>query len=300
MVKILVSGAHGLLGRHLIPELHKIGHEVVQLVREAGTPSQGVVRWDPLNGQIDPQTLEGFDVVIHLAGKNISTQRWTASVKKDLFQSRCRDTWLLAQGLSRVSSPPKVLLTASAVGFYGNQGEEWVDENSSAGEGFLADLCVHWERATEVIVQNGTRVVHTRFGSLFHPDGGMIARLKGPFRLGVGAILGTGQQWMSWISLHDAVRAIQHVLRTSTLRGGVNVCTEHPARNEEFTRAFAAALHRKAYLRIPAFFLKGVFGEIANELLLTSIRARPRKLLESGFQFDQPNLESLFQAFAWN
>lgn len=299
-MKILVSGASGLVGGKLVSFLQKEGHEVARLVRGGQIPRRGVVVWDPESGQVDPQTLEGFEVVIHLAGKNLAEHRWTKAVKEELFRSRCRDTWLLAQALARVPIPPKVVLTASAMGFYGDRGEELVDEHSSAGRGFLAELCVHWERATEVIAQNGTRVIHARFGAILDPSGGMLGKLQGPFRRGFGAVLGSGKQWMSWIGLDDVIKAIYYVISTSHLRGAINFCTNHPVRNEEFTQQFAEAFQRKARLRMPAPMLRLIFGDIAEELMLVSAKVKPQVLLESGFTFDHPTLRQLFQAFGWN
>ena len=308
-MRILVSGAHGLLGRHLVSFLEKKGQDVICLLREQESRAvekgqafmdRTFVIWDPLRGHIDLSSLERFDAVVHLAGKSIAEKRWTKRVKKVLFQSRCRDTWLLCQALSRVKSKPKVLITASAVGYYGDRGEEELDESAGPGKNFLADLCVHWERATEVLEHNGTRVVHARFGVILSKEGGMLKKVAEPFRKGVGAVLGTGQQWMSWIGIDDAVRALQFLLDNSQLKGAINVCSNEPVRNREFAELLAKAFHRKVFLRLPAPLLQLFLGEMAKDMLLASTKAIPLRLLNSGFKLLQPNLQQLFQAFAWN
>jgi uncharacterized protein len=303
-MRILISGATGLLGGHLVPFLEKKGHEVVRLLRkhERTTLEKGqtFIAWDPSSDHIDLSSLERFDGVIHLAGKSIVEKRWSKQIKRELFQSRCRDTWLLCQALSRVQAKPKVLITASAVGYYGDRGEEELDESASPGKDFLADLCVHWERATDALEHNGTRVLHARFGVILSEKGGMLGKAAAPFRMGLGAVLGTGQQWMSWIGVDDAVRALQFLLRDSQLKGAINVCSSEPVRNREFAELLAKAFHRRVFLRLPAPLLRLFLGEAADALLLASTKAIPARLLNSGFELLQPNLQQLFQAFAWN
>jgi len=315
-MRILVSGASGLVGRSLIAFLEKETHEVVRLIRADGKPGKrpphnneeaelckglgkGLVVWDPSSDQIELHALENFDCVFHLAGKNIVGKRWTKRFKEGLFQSRCRDTWLLSQAFARVKTRPKIIITASAVGYYGDRGDEELDENAIQGKGFLADLCAHWERATDVVEHNGTRVVHARFGVIMSPDGGMLNKFKTPFRLGLGAIMGSGQQWMSWAGINDTVRALNHMMCNSQLKGPVNVCTAAPIRNEGFTHLLAGTLHRRAFLRIPRGVLRLLLGEVAETMLLSSTKALPVKLLKSGFLFEQPNVQQLFQAFGW-
>ncbi len=299
-MRILISGAGGLIGRCLDMSLEKEGHEVVRLIRANGKSYKRSVVWDPSVDQIDLSALENFDCVFHLAGKNTTEKRWTDQVKKGLFQSRCRDTWLLCQAFNRTKTKPKIVITASAIGYYGDRGDDELDESASQGKGFLADLCAHWERATEVIEHNGTRVVHARFGVIMTPEGGMLGKLKLPFRLGLGAVLGSGQQWMSWVSIDDAIRALKFMMEAVHLSGPVNICTPAPVRNEEFTYLLAKALHRKAYLRIPRAILRLLLGEIAEEMLLSSTKATPAKLLHTGFCFEHPSLQQLFRVFGWN
>jgi uncharacterized protein (TIGR01777 family) len=298
-VKVLVSGSLGFIGRRLVDFLRENGHGVFRLVRAQGIASSDSIVWDPESGQIAPHAFDGFDAVIHLAGKNLTDKRWTKSVKQEIFLSRCRDTWLLAQGISRAKSMPKIVITASAVGYYGDCGEEVVDENSPKGEGFLSDVCDHWERAAEVLVSQ-TRVVHTRFGVVLAPHGGMFAKIAPIFRNGLGAVLGNGKQWMSWIGLEDLIRAIDHILNHATLNGPVNVCTDNPIRNEEFCYQLAQLFQRKCVFRAPAFMLKLLLGEIAKEMLLSSTRVAPTKLQKSGFSYLSSTLPQLFQAFGYN
>ncbi len=293
-MRILVSGSTGLIGRHLVIFLENLGHQVVRLVRSQRLPTQDEIVWNPASGIVDPQAFVGIEAVIHLAGENIAARRWTKEVKNELFRSRCRDTWLLCQALGRLKIPPKVVITASAIGYYGDRGEESLDESMGVGKGFLADLCDHWERATEVIEQNGTRVAHSRFGAVMTMEGGMLRKLATSFRLGLGATLGNGKQWLCWVGIEDVISALYHILTDSRLRGPVNVCTEHPLRNEDFTRLFAKALHRKAFLRIPAPVLRLLFGDLANEGFLASAKALPKRLLSTGFTFKQPYFEQLF------
>lgn len=300
-MRILVSGASGFIGKRLVDFLRGENHAVFRLVRAQGCDKRVVasdcLTWDPENGQVSPHGFEGFDAIVHLAGKNPAERRWTKKVKKELFQSRCRDTWLLAQALSRTKKPPSIFITASAVGYYGNRGEEILDENAKKGEGFLADLCDHWERATEVFKDfPQTRVIHARFGAVLAPQGGLLSKISPLFKGGLGTVLGSGQQWMSWIGLEDLVRAIHHILVSPSLEGPVNLCTEIPARNEEFCQLLAGLYHRKCHLKVPGFVLKIALGEIADEMLLSSTRAFPAKLKASGFAYRYPTLPQLFQA----
>lgn len=289
-MRILVSGASGLIGSRLTIFLCAAGHEVVHLVRKKEVASNEIF-WDPSTETASKEKFEGFDLVIHLAGKNIAERRWTDQIKKELFLSRCRDTWLLSHILTRLERPPKCLITASAIGIYGNRGEEILTEESPPGVGFLAELCEKWEEATQAIEQKGTRVVHTRFGIVLSKEGGVLAKLLPSFRLGLGAILGSGKQFLSWVTLDDLVYAIYHAAMHEELKGAINVVSPHPATQEEFSRALAKALHRPCFLRLPASLLRLLFGEMADEMLLSSTRAVPKKLLISNFRFTSPVLE---------
>ena len=281
-MKILLSGSRGFVGAALFSSLQQNGHEVVRLVRN---PASEGICWDPQTEKIDLEKLEGFDVVIHLAGENIASRRWSHKQKKQIFLSRCRDTWLLAHALVRLRTPPKILLTASACGYYGNRGRELLTEKSGPGEGFLADVCAKWEQAASCAAEKGMRVAHLRFGVILSAKGGLLAKMLPAFRLGLGAILGSGEQLISWIALDDTVRAIQHVI-SKELDGAVNVCSPQPVTQKEFADTLAHKLHRPCFIRLPAFLLRWIFGrEMADELLLTSQNVYPEKLLQSGFEF---------------
>lgn len=290
-MRILLSGASGLLGSNLTNFLRAGGHDVVRLVRKKTRAPDAIV-WDPENGIVPREELEGFTAVIHLAGANIAEKRWTLARKKELFQSRSRDTWVLAHALARLQAPPSVFISASAVGYYGDQGTTLVTEESKAGKGFLADLCQHWERASEVLRERGIRVVHTRLGSVISPQGGALKVLLPLFRVGLGASLGKGDQWFSWIGVDDAVYAFYHVLMTPDLQGAVNLTSPICVTNKEFGAILAKACKRPYFFRIPAPLLNMVLGDMSRELLLTSIRAYPEKLLRSGFDFRTPELSS--------
>ncbi len=262
--------------------LVQAGDAVVPLVREK---SSAGVYWDPKKGHVDPAAFEGFDAVVHLAGENIAARRWTKKQREKLFQSRVRDTWLLAKTVSRLSHKPKIFLSASACGFYGDRGNEHLTEASPKGQGFLADLCEKWESATHVLEQDGIRVLHPRFGVVLSPQGGMLAKMVPLFRWGLGGKLGSGQQYLCWISLEDAVKALVHLLKHSTIQGAVNLTAPHPVTQEEFARTLARHLHRPCFFHIPAPLVQLAFGKMAQELLLASQNVYPEKLLNEGFSF---------------
>jgi uncharacterized protein (TIGR01777 family) len=288
VMRLLISGANGLIGRSLKKMLEGSGHEVVPLVRKR---SPGSVFWDPERADANPADFEGFDGVIHLAGENIASKRWSQEQKDQIFRSRCRGTWILSQLLSKVSKPPKVLICASAVGYYGNRGDEILTENSPAGTGFLAEVCVKWEASTEILKQRGVRVVHTRFGTVLSAEGGMLAKMVPIYRFGLGGKLGSGEQFVSWIALSDLVGALVCILHNEGISGGVNVTSPFPVPQAEFAHTLAYVLGRKTHLNLPAWFLRIALGEIADEVILSSTRATPAKLLASGFSFHYPQLE---------
>lgn len=297
-MRILLSGSSGFVGSALKTHLSAADHEVTCLMRNhTKQPTQDAIFWDPEQGNLRKEDFEGFDAVIHLAGANIGAHRWSKKVKDQIFLSRCRDTWLLSQILCRLYRPPKTLISASAVGIYGNRGDEILTENSSLGSGFLSDLCTKWERATDSIENRGTRVIHTRFGHVLDPRGGILGKLIPLFRLGLGGKWGSGKQFVSWIALQDLVRAIEHCLNSESLSGPVNCVAPHPAAQAEFARIIAKKLHRPALGHLPAWLLKLVLGEMAKETLLSSQRAMPEKLLEMGYLFKYPNLSSLQFSF---
>ena len=290
-MNILVTGASGLIGSALVSALTAAGHGVTRLVRSQPKSGEKAVRWDPMAGTIDPRAFEGVDAVVHLAGENIAA-RWTPAQKVKIRDSRVKGTQVLSEALARLASPPKVLVSASAIGYYGDRGTEILTEDSAPGAGFLAEVCRAWEAATEPARQHGMRVVRLRFGIVLSAAGGALPKMLPPFRLGLGGVLGSGQQYMSWIALDDAVGAIQHAVVTDALQGPVNAVAPQAVTNQEFTKTLGKVLGRPTVFPLPAFAARLMFGEMADELLLASARVQPAKLLASGFSFRYPELES--------
>jgi uncharacterized protein (TIGR01777 family) len=288
--RILVSGSHGLIGSALVLQLEKLGHQVIRLTRSK-EPRENEITWNPEAGVIAQAELEGFEAIIHLAGENIASKRWTEEQKQKLFMSRVRDTWLLSKAISRLSQKPKTFISASACGFYGDRGEERLTEASSKGEGFLASVCEKWEDAILSLEKDGVRLVHPRFGIALSSNGGVLAKMLPIFRLGLGAKLGSGKQYMSWIALDDLACALVHILDHEEIKGAVNFCSPNPVPQEVFAKTLAKVLHRPAFLWLPAPLLRLIFGEMADELLLTSQNVYPEVLLKSGFHFEHPTLE---------
>jgi uncharacterized protein len=293
-MKILVTGASGLIGTALVSSLTSSGHEVTRLVRRQLEPGEQAAHWDPVAGSIDASALEGLDAVVHLAGENIA-ERWTAAKKARIRDSRVKGTQLLCETLTRLSSPPKVLVSASAIGYYGDRGEETLTDDSPPGQGFLPEVCRAWEAATEPARQHGLRVVQLRLGVVLSAAGGALAKMLPPFRLGLGGVLGSGQQYMSWIALDDVVGVIQHALVTEALQGPTNAVAPRAVTNQEFTKTLGKVLGRPTAIPLPAFAARLMFGEMADELLLASARVQPTKLLASGYQFRYPELEAALQ-----
>jgi uncharacterized protein (TIGR01777 family) len=291
MKVVAISGASGLIGAALSRALREAGMEVVPLVRGAKAANAGIA-WDPENETIDAARLEGVDGIVHLAGESLAARRWTPAQKERLRSSRIRGTRLLARTLRGLARRPSVWLSASAIGYYGDCGDRAVDESAAPGDDFLASLCVDWEAATHEAEDAGSRVIHTRFGVVLDPAGGALQKLRLPFTLGVGGRIGSGKQVMSWISLRDTVRALQHLL-VSELSGPVNITAPAAATNAEFTDALGRALHRPTVLPLPGFALRLAVGEMADVALLSGARVLPRRLLESGFHFEDPELSPL-------
>ena len=277
--RILVSGASGLIGSALLRAFRSSDYDVVSLTRGQG---EGRIVWDPAQ-ELSPNLVSGFDAVVHLAGESI-VGRWTAAKKRQILESRVQGTRRLAEALARASSRPRVLVTASAVGYYGNRGDEVLREESASGSGFLAEVCRQWEEAAQAAAQAGIRTVHTRFGLVLSPEGGALPKMLLPFRLGLGGRVGDGRQWWSWIHIADVAGAILHTLNAE-VRGPVNVVGPNPATNAEFTKALGAALSRPTIFPMPAFAARLAFGEMGDELLLASQRVQPAKLVASGFEF---------------
>ena len=291
-MKVLLSGSSGLVGSALVPFLTSGGHQVVRLVRSQPRAEGSEVRWDPEAGDIDAAGLKGLDAAVHLAGESIAAGRWTAAKKARILESRVKGTRLIAEALAGLEQPPKVLVSASAIGYYGDRGEETLREESGSGSAFLSEVCRQWEAATEPATAAGIRVVNLRFGIILSLTGGALPRLLTPFRLGVGGRLGSGRQFMSWIAIDDVIGVILHALTTEALRGPVNAVVPQPVTNREFTKTLGRVLGRPTLFPLPAFAARLAFGEMADELLLASQRVEPARLTASGYQFRFPDLES--------
>jgi uncharacterized protein len=288
---VAVTGATGLVGSALIPFLRTGGHRLTRVVRSAPTRDDEI-QWNPTTGSIDAARLEGVDAVVHLAGENIAAGRWTEAAKARIRESRGRGTQLLCESLARLHQRPKVLVCASAIGYYGDRGASVVDEDSGSGRGFLADVCRAWEAATAAASDAGIRVVHLRLGVVLSAAGGALATLLLPFRLCAGGRLGGGEQFMSWIALDDVLGAVLHAIRTDPLRGPVNAVAPHPVSNFEFTKTLGRVLRRPALLPVPAAAARLAFGEMADEMLLASTRVAPTRLTATRYAFRYPDLEA--------
>jgi uncharacterized protein (TIGR01777 family) len=287
-MNVLVTGASGFIGSVLVPILGAGGHSVRRLTR--GAPStEGEFRWDPQGGAIEPQALAGIDAAVHLAGETVDG-RWTAAKKERILRSRVEGTRTLSSALAELEPRPRVLVCASAVGLYGDRGDEELTEASAPGQSFLAEVVKEWEAASRPAEEAGIRVVRLRFGIVLSPEGGALRRMLIPFRLGLGGRLGGGRQWMSWISIDDVVGAIGHALMTDELAGAANAVAPNPVTNAEFTKALGRVLGRPTILPVPAPVLRIALGEFAGELL-SSVRALPRRLPETGYEFRNPELE---------
>ena len=286
---VAITGSHGLIGRELTPFLTTGGHRITALVR--GEASPGQVSWDPNADSFDASALDGVDGVVHLAGENIAAARWTEAHKQRVLQSRVHPTRVLCEGLTRLRSPPRVLVSASAIGLYGDRGDEILDEDSSSGNGFLARVAREWEAATEPAAAAGIRVVQVRFGVVISPKGGALAKILTPFKMGGGGVIGSGRQHWSWISLDDAAGAIHHALLTDSVCGPVNVVAPDPVTNATFTKTLGRVLSRPSIARVPGWAARIAFGEMADELLLASTRVRPTRLLDSAYEFRHDSLE---------
>ena len=291
-MKVLITGSTGLLGSALVSSLARDGHEVVRLARSAHPKLENVIAWDPEAGLLDAAALEGMGAVVHLAGENIGAGRWTAERKRRILESRMKGTKLLAESLTRLARPPRCLVSASAVGFYGDRGQEILREDSPAGTGFLPEVCTGWERAAQPVTAGGIRLVTLRIGIVLSSRGGALARMLLPFRLGLGGRIGSGRQYMSWIDLDDLIRVFRHSMATDSLSGPVNAVAPNPVTNREFTRALARILSRPAIFVMPAFAARIALGEMAEELLLASARVLPAALLGSEFSFQFPQIEA--------
>lgn len=291
-LRVAVTGAGGLIGTTLTAMLTGGGHEVVRLTRSRGDRKGEAALWDPAQGLLETTALEGLDAVIHLAGDNISHGRWTAAKKARIATSRIEATQRLVESLSGLASPPRIFLGASAVGIYGDRGDEILTEESSSGIGFLAEVCEGWERAATQANESGIRTLSARFGVILSPQAGALARMLPAFRLGAGGNLGDGRQYMSWISVDDAAAALIHMLMTHSLSGPINVTSPEPVVNSEFTKILGEILKRPAAMPMPAPLARVLFGEMADATLLASNHVMPERLLASGFGFRHPDLRT--------
>ncbi len=291
-MRVLITGSSGFIGTALVRSLEADGHQVTRLVRRRAS-GPGEVRWDPAGGTVDASALEGHDAVVNLAGASLGDRRWTAEYKAVIRNSRVQSTDLLARTLAALDRPPKVLASGAAVGFYGNRGDEELTETSGPGTGFLADVVREWEAATAPAAQAGIRVVTLRSGVVLSPEGGSLKRQLLPFRAGIGGRLGSGRQWLAWISLDDEVGAIRHLLTAHDVAGPVNVTAPGPVTNAEFTRSLGRALRRPTVLPTPTAALWVLFGrEMVAEMLLTSHRVLPAVLTASGYSFRHPAVDA--------
>lgn len=291
---IALSGASGLLGSAVAPALAAAGWQVRPLVRRA--PNPGEIRWDPAAGTIDASALAGVSAAVHLAGESIADGRWTPARKARIRSSRILGTRLLSESLARLPVRPEVLVSASAVGIYGDRGDQLLDENSPLGTDFLAEVGKEWEGATAPASDAGIRVVHLRFGIILSKEGGALPRMVTPFQLGAGGPIGNGRQWMSWISIDDAVTIILEALRNGDMHGPFNAVAPEPVRNAEFASRLGEVLHRPALVPAPAFALRLLFGEMADAALLASQRVVPARLTALGFSFRHPALTGALRA----
>ncbi|MCI5149641.1 MAG: TIGR01777 family protein [Candidatus Electrothrix sp. MAN1_4] len=291
-MNILISGASGLIGSKVNQLLTKHGHTVLPLQRDTAQ----VPYWSIEQKKIQLSGHEKIDVVIHLAGENVAQGRWTAVKKERILQSRKEGTRLVAEFFAEAAYKPRLIISASATGFYGDRGDEELDEESGKGGGFLADVSQAWEEATQPAKEAGIRVVNMRFGMVLSSDGGALTRILPLFKMGLGGPLGNGRQYMSWVALHDVTQAVLHSIKKEELHGPVNIVAPHPVTNQQFTRVLGRVLCRPAFFPVPKFFLSLFLGEMAQELLFASARVYPHKLQASGYTFAMPELESALQS----
>jgi uncharacterized protein len=293
-MKILIAGSTGLVGSSLVTLLNEQGHTVTRLVRPTSihkSSTDSIVKWDPLASKIDSENLDGFDAVVNLAGENLVSGRWTRRKKAELRDSRINGTLLLSDALAKLKKRPPVLISASAIGYYGDRGEEALTEEASKGSGFLADLCQDWESATRPAVTAGIRVVNLRIGVVLSSKGGALSKMLLPFQWGAGGEIGSGDQYFSWIAIDDVTGAILHAIHEATLSGPVNATAPRPVTNREFTKALGKVLVRPTLIPVPNFGLRMLFGEMADECLLSGQNVVPSKLESSGYNFLEPEIE---------
>ncbi len=293
-MNIVISGASGLIGTALVKALRANNHNVITLVRRKPV-NDSEIFWEPLSGEIESDKLNGIDCVINLSGENIASGRWTKAKKKRILDSRVNSTALLCKSFVKLDRPPSILLSASAIGYYGNHKTVKVSENSPSGKGFIAEVCRQWEDATEICIKAGIRVVNCRFGVVLSAYGGALKKMLPAFKMGLGGKLGTGEQFMSWISIEDCIRVLLFILENKNIKNAVNIVSPAPVTNHEFTKALAKILRRSSLFPVPEFVIKTLFGEMGRELLLEGCKIIPEKLLNSGFKFKHSDIDSALE-----
>ncbi len=293
-MKVLIAGSSGLLGTTISSALEATGCRTFKLKRTQTTENSTDILWNPTTGMLNPIDIEGFDVIINLAGENI-LGKWTSEKKKRLLESRISSTKVLVDAISKLNFPPELFINASAIGFYGDRGDEELIESSPAGEGFLSDLCIQWEEAAKNIKNTDVRCVIMRIGTVLSQDGGALKNMLPPFKLGMGGKLGSGNQFMSWIDIDDLVGAVFHLIQHKDCHGIFNLTSPQPVTNKEFTQTLGTVLHRPTFLTLPAFAVRLLFGELGQAVLLSSTRVKPQKLLDRGYSFIYPNLKEALE-----
>ncbi len=288
-MKVAVTGSSGLIGSSLVSFLTEKNVTVSKILRD--NPQNDYISWKPESGNWDSPFAGGIDGIVHLAGENIASGKWTRKKKTKIRNSRIDGTKILCEHIIKLPTPPSVLVCASAIGYYGNRGVEFLNESSSRGSGFLPDVCLGWEEATESVSRAGIRVVNVRFGVVLSKDGGALAKMLTPFRMKMGGKVGSGAQFMSWVAMDDVSGAIYHTLITDSLKGPVNVTAPNPVTNKEFTNTLGKVLNVPTVMPMPAFAAKLAFGEMAKDLLLASTKVAPKRLVDSGYEFKYPKLE---------
>ncbi len=291
-MKTIVSGSSGLVGSALVLALTKAGHDVIRLVRRHEHENSSTIFWSPDEGEIDADSCDNVETVVHLAGENIAAGRWSPARKQLIRDSRVDSTRLLAETMAACENPPKTMVVASAVGYYGNRGDDLLHEDTSPGEGFLADVCREWEDAAQPAIDRGIRVVKLRIGVVLSPKGGALAKILPAYKMSLGGTIGTGREFMSWLTLKDLVDITLFAIDNEAISGPVNAVSPHPVTSAEFAKTMGRVLGKPTFLPVPAFALKVVFGEMAKETLLSSTRVAPSKLEKHGFQFTHPDLET--------
>lgn len=294
-MKILITGATGFIGTALSERLKSSGHQIAVLTRSGSEPSENRFAWNPDIGVLHIRALRDIDTVVHLAGENIGAKRWTPDYKRQIADSRIKGTALLVDTISRLDTRPRVLVNASAIGYYGDRGDELLTEMSGPGTGFLSELCREWEAEALKAAKLGLRVVCLRTGMVLSRSGGTLERMLPMFKLGLGGTFGSGNQYWSWIALDDMVRAVEFAVLNDRLTGPVNIVSPNPVTNAGFTKTLAQLLHRPALFPVPAPILRLALGKMADNLILSSLRVEPKRLIDEGFEFSHSTLLSIFE-----